>query len=284
PRAKARLTEAASMSRHRTRDDAAIQINLGIVLSREGDPDQAAVAFERSAEIALGAGDVRFASIALANAVENFLRLEAVEAAATSAERALRLAQTIGDPVAVSTAQANLGLVFAKRGDWAKAEQNLLGSVELIARLDNPYSLASRYQDLAQLYEAQGRGADAAPWRARDRVPYAGAGELYIHVAGPRLLVPSAEPDRRRARDVPIPDRPDLHGHPPVRRHGERWARPRCRELGAERDGFARLHGARPRPRRLQSGRHDLGVLQRGFPRDHEPDLHVRSRRLGGDG
>src|SRR5437879_3295044 len=167
PRAKARLTEAAAMSRHRTRDDAAIQINLGIVLSREGEPHQAAVAFERSAEIALGAGDVRFASIALANAVENFLRLEAVEAAATSAERALRLAQTIGDPVAVSTAQANLGLVFAKRGDWAKAEQNLLGSVELIARLDNPYSLASRYQDLAQLYEAQGRGADAAPWKAR---------------------------------------------------------------------------------------------------------------------
>ncbi len=167
PQAKARLSEAASMSHHGTRDDAAIQINLGIVLSREGDPHRAAVAFERSAEIALGAGDVRFASIALSNAVENFLRLEAIEAAATSADRALRLAQTIGDPVAVSTAQANLGLVFAKRGEWTKAEQHLLESVETIARLDNPYSLASRYKDLAQLYEAQGRGADAAPWRAR---------------------------------------------------------------------------------------------------------------------
>ena len=196
PRAKARLTEAASMSRHRTRDDAAIQINLGIVLSREGDPDQAAVAFERSAEIALGAGDVRFASIALANAVENFLRLEAVEAAATSAERALRLAQTIGDPVAVSTAQANLGLVFAKRGDWAKAEQNLLGSVELIARLDNPYSLASRYQDLAQLYEAQGRGADAAPWRAR-------ADDLFarLHAGSPTQSSPGGSRTNSRPND-----------------------------------------------------------------------------------
>jgi len=196
PRAKARLTEAAAMSRHRTRDDAAIQINLGIVLSREGEPHQAAVAFERSAEIALGAGDVRFASIALANAVENFLRLEAVEAAATSAERALRLAQTIGDPVAVSTAQANLGLVFAKRGDWAKAEQNLLGSVELIARLDNPYSLASRYQDLAQLYEAQGRGADAAPWKAR-------ADDLFarLHAGSPTQSVPGGSRTDSRPND-----------------------------------------------------------------------------------
>src|SRR5207245_1320965 len=155
-----------------------------------GDAVQEAAALsdrtaEGEARRALGAGDVRFASIALANAVENFLRLEAVEAAATSAERALRLAQTIGDPVAVSTAQANLGLVFAKRGDWAKAEQNLLGSVELIARLDNPYSLASRYQDLAQLYEAQGRGADAAPWKAR-------AADLFarLHAGSPTQSVP----------------------------------------------------------------------------------------------
>src|SRR5712691_11170694 len=117
-RAKARLLEAAASVRSGTRDDAAIQINLGIVSSREGDTRTAAETFARSAEIALGSGDVRFASYALANAVDNFLRLGAVEAAASSAERAVRLAETIGDPVALSTAKANLGLVFAKRGDW----------------------------------------------------------------------------------------------------------------------------------------------------------------------
>jgi len=166
-RAKTRLLEAASSVRSGTRDDAAIQINLGIVSSREGDARTAAETFARSAEIALGAGDVRFASYALANAVDNFLRLGAVEAAATSAERAVRLAETIGDPVALSTAKANLGLVFAKRGEWTKAEAHLLESVEMIARLENPYSLATRYEEIARLYETQGRGGDAAPWRAR---------------------------------------------------------------------------------------------------------------------
>jgi len=166
-RAKARLLEAASSVRSGTRDDAAIQINLGIVSSREGDTRTAAETFARSAEIALGSGDVRFASYALANAVDNFLRLGAVEAAAVSAERAVRLAETIGDPVALSTAKANLGLVFAKRGEWTKAEAHLLESVEMIARLENPYSLATRYEEIARLYETQGRGGDAAPWRAR---------------------------------------------------------------------------------------------------------------------
>ncbi len=165
--AKARLLEAASSVRSGTRDDAAIQINLGIVSSREGDARTAAETFARSAEIALGAGDVRFASYALANAVDNFLRLDAVEAAAASAERAVQLAQTIGDPVALSTAKANLGLVFARRGDWTKAEAHLLESVEMIARLENPYSLATRYEEIARLYETQGRRGDAAPWRAR---------------------------------------------------------------------------------------------------------------------
>src|SRR5207249_199428 len=147
--------------------EAAIQINLGIVSSREGDARTAAETFARSAEIALGAGDVRFASYALANAVDNFLRLDAVEAAAASAERAVQLAQTIGDPVALSTAKANLGLVFAKRGEWTQAEAHLLESVEMIARLENPYSLATRYEEIARLYETQGRRGDAAPWRAR---------------------------------------------------------------------------------------------------------------------
>jgi len=150
-----------------TRDDAVIQVNLGIVQSREGDPRGAAVAFDRSADVALRAGDVRFASYALANAVDNLLQLEETEAAAARAERALDLARTIGDPVAVSTARANLGLVFAKRGEWAKAEEHLLGSVELIARLDNPYSLATRCEEIARMYEAQGRRNDAAPWRER---------------------------------------------------------------------------------------------------------------------
>jgi len=167
PGAKARLLEAASTVRRATREDAAIQINLGIVLSREGDPRTAAATFARSADIALATGEVRFAAYALANAVDNFLRMEAIDAAAESAERALALANTIGDPLAVSTAKTNLGLVFAKRGEWAKAEEQLLGSVDLIHRLDNPYSLATRYEEIARFYEEQGRGGDAASWRSR---------------------------------------------------------------------------------------------------------------------
>jgi tetratricopeptide (TPR) repeat protein/DNA-binding MarR family transcriptional regulator len=173
PTAKARLLEAASVVRHETREDAAIRINLGIVLSKQGDPGTAAETFARSADIALATGDMRFAAYALANAVDNFLRMDSVEAAAQSAERALTLADTIGDPVAVSTARANLGLVFARRGEWAKAEEHLLGSVDVINRLDNPYSLATRYEEIARLYEAQGRAGDAAPWRSRAEGMYA---------------------------------------------------------------------------------------------------------------
>jgi tetratricopeptide (TPR) repeat protein len=173
PGAKARLLEAASTVRRETREEAAIHINLGIVLSREGDTSTAASTFARSADIALATGEVRFAAYALANAVDNFLRMEAIEAASSSAERALALATTIGDPLAVSTARANLGLVFAKRGDWAKAEEHLLGSIEIINRLDNPYSLATRYQEIASLYEAQGRGGEAASWRSRAETLFA---------------------------------------------------------------------------------------------------------------
>src|SRR5205823_12491927 len=112
PGAKVPLLEAASLVQRASREDAVIRINLGIVMSQEGDPGLAAETFAESADIALATGDVRFAAYALANAVDNFLRMEAVEAAGRSAERALTLANTIGDPLAVSTAQANLGLVF----------------------------------------------------------------------------------------------------------------------------------------------------------------------------
>jgi tetratricopeptide (TPR) repeat protein len=173
PAAKARLLEAASGVKRATREEAAIRINLGIVLSKQGDPGTAAEAFAKSADIALATGDVRFAAYALANAVDNFLRMDSVELAARSAETALSLADTIGDPVAVSTARANLGLVFARRGDWAKAEEHLLGSIDVINRLDNPYSLATRYEEVARLYEAQGRLGDAAPWRSRAEGLYA---------------------------------------------------------------------------------------------------------------
>ncbi|HEX9339770.1 MAG TPA: hypothetical protein VF992_01170 [Thermoplasmata archaeon] len=166
-RARDRLTEAARIVRPGTRDDATIQNNLAIVQSREGDARGAADSFDRSADVAMRTGDVRFASYALANAADNLLRLGDTEGAGAKAERALDLARTIGDPVAMSAARANLGLVSAKRGEWAKAEEHLLESVEMIARLDNPYSLATRFEELARLYEAQGRATDAAPWRER---------------------------------------------------------------------------------------------------------------------
>lgn len=176
--AKGRFDEALPLARKGSREEAAILNNLGIVLSREGDARKAAARFERSAELALGTGEVRFASTALANAVDNLLQLGAMEAATACAERALSLAGTIQDPVALSTARANLGLVFAHRGEWAKAEQQLLESVDLIARLENPYSLATRYEEIARVYEAQGRSAEASPWRSR-------ADGLFARLRGP---------------------------------------------------------------------------------------------------
>ena len=165
--ARARLEEGQHLARKGSRELAAIENNLAIILSEEGKPQDAARAFERSAELALGAGEVRFASYALANAADNFLRMDATDAASTCASRALDLASTVRDPVAVSTARANLGMVAARKGEWPRAEQELLASVDLIARLDNPYSLASRCEEIAQVYEAQGRRDEAAPWRSR---------------------------------------------------------------------------------------------------------------------
>src|SRR5206468_3834198 len=142
PSALGHLERAAELLQHGSREKVRTLTDLGAVLIARGEH-------------------------ARANAVDNSLRLDAVEAAAASAERAVQLAQTIGDPVALSTAKANLGLVFAKRGEWTQAEAHLLESVEMIARLENPYSLATRYEEIARLYETQGRRGDAAPWRAR---------------------------------------------------------------------------------------------------------------------
>ncbi|OGS47346.1 MAG: hypothetical protein A3K66_05870 [Euryarchaeota archaeon RBG_16_67_27] len=171
--ARTRLREAEPLARNGSREAAAIENNLAIVLSREGHADEAAKAFARAADLAIRTGEMRFASYALANAADNLLRLDDANAAAAAAERALSLAASIRDPLAESTAQANLGLVHARRGEWAKAEAHLLGSVELIAGLDNPYSLGSRCEAIARLYEAQGRTADAAPWRERAEAQYA---------------------------------------------------------------------------------------------------------------
>ncbi len=165
--AKARLEEALRLAKKGSREEAAVENNLAIILSDEGRPQDAAKAFERSAELALSAGEVRFASYALANAADNFLRLGATEAASSCAERALELASTIRDPVALSTARANLGLVAARKKEWPLAERELLASVELISRLDNPYSLANRCEEIAQVFEAQGRREEAEPWRTR---------------------------------------------------------------------------------------------------------------------
>ena len=165
--AKARLEEALHLAKKGSREAAVIENNLAIVLSQEGRRQEAARTFERSAELALSAGEVRFASYALANAADNFLRLEDTDAASGCAERALELASTIRDPVAVSTARANLGLVAARRQEWSRAERELLASVDLIARLDNPYSLANRCEEIAKVFEAQGRNEEAEPWRTR---------------------------------------------------------------------------------------------------------------------
>ena len=172
-RARACLQEAKALAREGSREEAAVENNLAIVLSREGNPGEAAATFQRSADLAIRAGEVRFAAYALANAADNLLGLGRTQEAGGCAERALALASTIGDPVALSTARANLGLVHAQRGEWARAEEQLLSSVDLIARLENPYSLAGRYEELARVYEAQGRAADAAPWRARAEALFA---------------------------------------------------------------------------------------------------------------
>ena len=165
--AKGRLEEALRLAKKGSREAAAIENNLAIILSNEGRPQEAAKAFERSAELALSAGEIRFASYALANAADNLLRLDETDAASACAERALDLASTIRDPVALSTARANLGLVAARKREWPRAERELLASVDLIARLDNPYSLANRCQEIAQVFEAQGRREEAEPWRTR---------------------------------------------------------------------------------------------------------------------
>lgn len=165
--AKASFLEAAPLAPAGSREDAAVRNNLAIVLHREGRPSEAAEAFAASADIAVRAGELRFASLALANAVENLLTLNDIEAAEATAERALRLADSVADPIARSTARANLGLVLARQGDWSKAEEHLLGSVGLIENLGNPHSLATRCEEVARMYEAQGRVAEAVPWRTR---------------------------------------------------------------------------------------------------------------------
>lgn len=165
--ARGRLEEALRLAKKGSREEAAIENNLAIILSREGRPQDAAKAFERSADLALSAGEMRFASYALANAADNFLRLDDTEGASACAQRALDIASTIRDPIAVSTARANLGLVAARKREWPVAERELLASVELIARLDNPYSLASRCEEIAEVFEAQGRPDEAEPWRTR---------------------------------------------------------------------------------------------------------------------
>ena len=165
--ARSRLEEALRLARKGTREAAAIENNLAIILSHEGRPQDAARAFQRSAELALSAGEVRFASYALANAADNLLRLDAADAATLCAERAIDLASTIQDPAALSVARANLGLAAARKGEWPRAERELLASVDLLARVENPYSLANRCEDIASVFEAQGRREDAAPWRTR---------------------------------------------------------------------------------------------------------------------
>ena len=191
--AKEHLLSAAALTPKGSREEAAIQNNLAIVLSRQGVTVEAADAFERAADLALRTGEIRFAAHAFANAADNLLRLDATDRAEACAQRAISLAGAVGDPLALSTARANLGLIYSRRGDWQQAEVNLLTSVDLLKGFDNPYSLAARYDALARLYEAQGRGTEASPWRSR-------ADEMRARLRTP----PVAAEDVRRASDQTV--------------------------------------------------------------------------------
>jgi adenylate cyclase len=100
-----------------------------------------------------------------------------LEAGLRSAEAALALAQSVGVPDLESDCLRVLGAISARRGDFQRAEQELMASLQLSAEQQSPYRQGLAHYELGWLYRRQAEhdGAAGAECFRRAREQFAAA-------------------------------------------------------------------------------------------------------------
>lgn len=165
--AVAELTTAIQILGQSTPDSAEILHSLGRAHHELGDMDCAIAHFAKSEEVALSFGRYRIATRSLTAAAGTLLRGKKMDESENLCRRALRLGERLGDKALLSQVHATMGRISQERGMWSKAESHMITSIECLKFLNNPETLANRYEDLASLYRKAGDSRKARLWSTR---------------------------------------------------------------------------------------------------------------------
>jgi tetratricopeptide (TPR) repeat protein len=144
-----------------------ILISAGIHALNDDDGERALVCFDEARELLLGAGDVRGAALADANASTALSRLGREADAMERSELARQGFRAVGAIVAESQVTANLARSYEHAGDLGTARAYLVEALELQERGGFAEARAYTLAMLGYLSEREGDLAAAAEWTAK---------------------------------------------------------------------------------------------------------------------
>ncbi|MBC2840416.1 adenylate/guanylate cyclase domain-containing protein [Robiginitalea sp. SC105] len=138
-----------------------------------GEPDRAGEFFEKSIEIfkdpkslAEPSGKVSLGTI-LYNAGEFYMDLGELEKAQGLLEEAGEIFEEIGDRLRQSFVLGTQGIIYAKSGDFRKAEANVIQAIEELEVTQNYAAIADFQTSLAQVYRDMEEYDRAHAWATR---------------------------------------------------------------------------------------------------------------------
>ena len=165
--AVAELTAALQSEGSRGPDSTRALNDLGLACRGIGDEERALELFMEAAKTAETFGQARIAASSLANAAESRLRQGRKEESEELCMKALRIGERLGDAALLAGVHATLGRLNKELALWSRAESHILTSIELTKTMNSPQTLASRYMELAELYELKGEARKAKLWSKR---------------------------------------------------------------------------------------------------------------------
>jgi tetratricopeptide (TPR) repeat protein len=130
---------------------------LGYLLYRVGQPDEAVAAYKRVYRIGEETGHLTFQAIASNNLGIMYQIRRDLEKAETRQRKALTLHETIGNKEGMAIAYSSLGHVYRIRGALEKAETKYRKALTLHETIGNKEGMAIAYSNFGNLYWTQGK-------------------------------------------------------------------------------------------------------------------------------
>ncbi len=135
---------------------ATLYINKGYAYDDQGLAEEAYSAYKEALALGKATHSIRTEAVALINITDYFLRQEDFSTATDYGERALAASLSSADESNIATANINLGLALAGRGNVKEGAAKVVAAIELLKEFDSQLDVELTLGDLAQLYENAG--------------------------------------------------------------------------------------------------------------------------------